>query len=106
MKFKLKKINIPQNPRHPTSEDWDVETNGWTNETLSPWIGYEVEGYGENLPKVGEPFRMIREKRNGKKALGVFHTSQVEDVKFNFATDEAPYWTIETMNSVYRLEVE
>lgn len=103
MKFKLRKMSVPENPHHPTSEDWDIETNGWLNETVSPWVGYEVEGVGEDLPEVGKAFCMVRTKRNGEDILGFFHTSRVEKV---VGDEESPYIMVETMNSVYRLEVE
>lgn len=106
MKFKLKKINRSEDPLYETSEDWSIETNGWTNKTLSPWIGYEVEGYGRELPLAGKSFCMNRTKRNGEEVFGIFHTSIVMDVKFNMTSEDSPFWTIQTLNSIYRLEVE
>lgn len=66
------------------------------NETFSLPIDYTVEGEAEKLPQVGESFWMMRDTRNGVKAIGEFTTSPVTEVTET---------TFRTKNSVYDFKV-
>ena len=65
-------------------------------ETFSLPIDYTVEGEAKMLPKVGIPFAMLRDTRNGVKAIGEFMTTVVTEV-----TDTS----FRTQNSVYDYQV-
>jgi hypothetical protein len=58
-------------------------------------IDYTIEGDLTETITVGKSVKVIRETRNGVKALGIFHTSPVTEV-----TDR----TFRTLNSVYDFE--
>lgn len=61
-------------------------------------IGYTVEGFLLTEPKVGQPLRLDRRKRNNVDMIGDFQTSDITQIEGSYLT---------TLNSVYRIaEVE
>lgn len=73
--------------------EWDKYTPG-TNQPdgYSLPVEYNIEGIIYALPRVGIGFTVLREKRNGEKADGLFQTSTVTEVGTTY---------FKTKNSVY-----
>lgn len=64
------------------------------------FTGYTIEGYMLYPPDIGNPFRILRTKRNGVSCPGLFTTSTVEEIAIH-----ADHTSFSTKNSEYRLTV-
>lgn len=70
--------------------------------------GYTLEGFMLREPQTGEPFRVLRTKRNDVVALGVFMTSDVVSVVSpSTAAVESgvAQWVVNTQNSRYHVDL-
>lgn len=73
--------------------EWDKYTPGTIqSDGYSIPIEYNIEGIIYAMPRVGIGFTVLREKRNGVEADGLFQTSTVTEVGDNY---------FKTRNSVY-----
>jgi len=73
--------------------EWDKYTPGTAQgDGYSIPIEYNIEGIIYTLPSVGKSFTVLREKRNGVEADGLFQTSTVTEVGETY---------FKTHNSVY-----
>ncbi len=63
------------------------------------FLGYCTEGELLQIPDVGMSLQLLRDKKNGIEAFGLFRTSTIKSVYYG--TD---HWVIETSNSVYIME--
>lgn len=100
MIIKLRKLSTSVNPRVPTFKKEDYKP-GQNNGEVSVPVDYEVEGWIDQLPEVGESLVVFRSKRNGIPAPGVLRTS-----KLKFVIEEGPNrYFLETQNSIYEMDV-
>jgi hypothetical protein len=92
--IKLTKLEQADNPLYKAGLP-EAYQYGGLNENVSVPKGYTLEGYCEELPKVGSPFAVERYIRNDVRAYGTFLSSTVTKVTEN---------GFETLNSKYTLE--
>ena len=95
----MTKIGVASEPRHETAKTEEYVCGSDTN-TKSPFMGYNVEGELLFPVEIGSGIRMMREFRNGVKIDGVFISSIIKDI---YDRDETGF-TVETDNSIYRIE--
>ncbi len=96
---RLKKVYVADNPVAPTATP-EVWTLGQENTGVSPYLGYEVEGYVQGEIVSGKPLTLLRTKRNGVESTGIFQTSTLRAV--NPMPNGLALWT---ENSIYELRI-
>lgn len=94
--IRVRKITAVGNPDVRTASD-DVYIPGGNNH-VSPPIHYEIEGVIYKDVAIGEALTVLRNKRNGVSAPGIFQTSVVTEI-----IPEENVTTVKTRNSVYEV---
>ena len=98
MKVKITKRCAVKDPVVRTATKKEYICGQEQDEEVSPFKGYWVIGTLERPIEVGKPIRMLRENRNGVKAMGLFTTSVVRTITDK---DKNGLCVVETDNSVY-----
>jgi len=93
----LEKIDTSPNPTSPPTA-WEKWILGSFDNQASLPISYTLKGYLMAQIDVGNPIRLLRIERNGIKALGLFESTPIVEIR-----EEG---LIETYNSIYRLSLE
>lgn len=100
MIIKLRKLSASANPRAHTPKKENYKP-GQNNGKISIPVDFEIEGWIDQLPQVGESLMVFRSKRNGIPAPGVLRTS-----KLKFVVEESlNHYFLETQNSIYEMDV-
>ena len=99
MKVKITKIEPVKNPFVRTASKEDYVCGEEQEDNVSLFNGYYAIGVLERPIECGKPIRMLREDRNGVKALGGFITSPVKSVD-----SYEDHTIVKTDNSVYKIE--
>jgi hypothetical protein len=98
-KYRLTKLAACEDPLVDSAADIEEYRK---NFDYSPPVDYYVEGVIYDVgPKVGQPFVIIRDNRNGIKCDGIMRTSHIVEISQH---EDGVSQILETQNSIYFLK--